>query len=90
MKLLLDESAPRRLASSFPTSFTVRTVQDKGWAGTGNGLLLSLAAGEDFDAFLTVDGAFISHRNVAEFSFDNNGSLVQVSGLNGPGHSISN
>ena len=35
-----------------------------------------------------VDGAFISHQNIAEFSFENNGSLVRVSGLSGPGHSI--
>ena len=43
MKLLLDESVPRRLASSFPEAFTLRTVQEMGWAGTGNGLLLSLS-----------------------------------------------
>ena len=64
MKLLLDESVPRRLASSFPTSFTVRTVQEMGWAGTGNGLLLSLAAGEDFDAFLSVDRGIEHQQNM--------------------------
>ena len=64
MKLLLDESVPRRLASSFPTSFIVRTVQQMGWAGTGNGLLLSLAAREDFDAFLTVDRGIEHQQNV--------------------------
>ncbi len=36
MKLLLDESVPRRLAGPFPAPFTVRTVQEMGWAGTGN------------------------------------------------------
>ena len=66
MKLLLDESVPRRLASSFPESFTVRTVQQMGWTGTGNGLLLSLAAGEDFDAFLTVDRGIEHQQNVNE------------------------
>ena len=35
-----------------------------------------------------VDGAFISHQNIIEFTFDNNGSRVSVSGLSGPGHSI--
>lgn len=35
-----------------------------------------------------VDGAFISHQNIVEFTFDNNGSPVRVSGLSGPGHSI--
>jgi len=64
MKLLLGESVPRRLASSFPTSFIVRTVQQMGWAGTGNGLVLSLAAGEDFDAFLTVDRGIEHQQNM--------------------------
>ena len=34
MKLLLDESVPRRLALSFPESFVLHTVQEMGWAGT--------------------------------------------------------
>ena len=37
-----------------------------GWAGTGNGLLLSLAAGEDFDAFLTVDRGIEHQQNVRD------------------------
>ena len=65
MKLLLDESVPRRLASSFPASFAVLTVQDMGWAGSGNGLLQSLAAGEGFDAFLTVDRGIEHQQNVS-------------------------
>ena len=66
MKLLHDESVPRRLASSFPESFTVRTVQQMGWEGTGNGLLLSLAAGAGFDAFLTVDRGIEHQQNVSD------------------------
>ena len=65
MKLLLDESVPRRLASSFPESFTMRTVQDMGWAGTANGLLLSLAAAEGFDALVTVDRGIEHQQNVS-------------------------
>ena len=65
MKLLLDESAPRRLALSFPESFTIRTVQDMGWAGTANGLLLSLAAAEGFDALVTVDRGIEHQQNVS-------------------------
>ena len=63
MKLLLDESVPRRLASSFPEAFTLHTVQQMGWAGTGNGLLLSLAAREGFDAFITVDRGIEHQQN---------------------------
>ena len=66
MKLLLDESVPRRLAASFPDSFTVRTVQQMGWAGTGNGLLLSLAAGRGFDALVTVDRGIEHQQNLGE------------------------
>ena len=68
MKLPLDESVPRRLASSSPTSFTVHTVQDMGWAGTGNGLLSSLAAGEGLDAFLTVDRGIAHQQNVSDLT----------------------
>ena len=64
MKLLLDESVPRRLAASFPASFTLRTVQEMGWAGVGNGLLLSLAAGEGFDAMITVDRGIEHQQNL--------------------------
>ncbi len=53
MRLLLDESLPRRFRHSL-SDHTVRTVVDMGWAGVKNGKLLALAANE-FDAFLTVD-----------------------------------
>ena len=64
MKLLLDESVPRRLAASFPAAFTVRTVQEMGWAGAGNGRLLALAAGEGFDALITVDRGIEHQQNI--------------------------
>ena len=66
MKLLLDESVPRRLASCFPESFTVRTVQDMGWAGTANGRLLTLAAAEDFDVLVTVDRGIEHQQNTSQ------------------------
>lgn len=49
MKVLLDESVPRRLASSIPDSFVTRTVQQMGWAGCGNGELLRLAVDQGFE-----------------------------------------
>ena len=64
MKLLLDESVPRRLAVSFPESFTVLTVQEMGWTGASNGDLLSLAASHDFDAFITVDRGIEHQQNL--------------------------
>ena len=64
MKLLLDESAPRRIASFFPPSFDVRTVQHMGWAGSENGDLLRLAADHGFQALVTVDRGFEYQQDV--------------------------
>ena len=66
MKLLLDESIPRRLAHSFPESCTVQTVQQMGWAGTGNGRLLSLAADQGFNALVTVDRGMEYQQNLRD------------------------
>ena len=66
MKLLLDESVPRRIVQSFPEWVTLRTVQEMGWAGTGNGLLLQLAATEGFDVLVTVDRGIEHQQNVRE------------------------
>lgn len=53
MRLLLDESLPRRFGRLL-TGHDVASVQRRGWAGISNGALLKLAAVE-FDAFLTAD-----------------------------------
>ena len=53
MRLLLDESVPRRLRSHLP-DHAVKTVVEMGWGGVKNGALLRLASGQ-FDAFITVD-----------------------------------
>ena len=53
MKLLLDESLPRRLKDEL-RDHEVVTVPEMGWAGKSNGELLKMASGQ-FDAFLTVD-----------------------------------
>lgn len=53
MRLLLDESLPRRLRDHLP-GHEVLTVIDAGWGGVKNGELLRLA-GSEFDAFITAD-----------------------------------
>ena len=63
MRLLLDESFPRRLGSRFPAIHEVRTVPEMGWAGTGNGALLRLAADGGFDALVTVDRGIAYQHN---------------------------
>lgn len=62
MRLLLDESVPRRLRRSLPTH-AVRTVGEMGWEGIKNGELLARAAVE-FDAFVTVDKNLEYQQNI--------------------------
>ena len=66
MRVLLDESVPRRLASAFPESFGTRTVQQMGWAGCTNGELLRLASDHGFDVLVTVDQGFAYQQNVRD------------------------
>jgi hypothetical protein len=62
MRLLLDESLPRRLRAYLP-GHSVKTVVDMGWRGYKNGRLLAAAAGE-FDAFITADKNLPYQRNL--------------------------
>lgn len=66
MKLLLDESVPRRLAAYIPEPFILHTVQEMGWTGAENGLLLSLAASREFSAVITVDRGIEHQQNANE------------------------
>lgn len=63
MKLLLDESIPKKLSSSFPARFTIQTVPQMGWAGTKNGELLQLAASNGFYALITADQGIEYQQN---------------------------
>ena len=63
MRLLLDESLPRRLRDHLP-DHEVSTVIDMGWGGTKNGELLRRAATE-FDAFITADKQLRHQQNLA-------------------------
>ena len=63
MRLLLDESVPRRLRRALPVH-TVKTAVEMGWGGVKNGALLAAAAAE-FDAFITVDKNLPYQQNVA-------------------------
>ena len=63
MRLLLDESVPRRLRRALP-AHTVKTAVEMGWSGVKNGKLLALAA-EEFEAFVTVDQNLPYQQNIA-------------------------
>ncbi|PYN87924.1 MAG: hypothetical protein DMD89_36365 [Candidatus Rokuibacteriota bacterium] len=62
MRVLLDESLPRRLARLLP-EHDVRTVAAMGWTGIPNGELLRLAGGS-FDAFVTADQNLEHQQNL--------------------------
>ena len=62
MKLLLDESLPRRLKDALEEHEVV-TVSERGWSGTSNGELLELA-GRDFDVFITADQGLPHQQNL--------------------------
>lgn len=55
MKILLDESVPRKLKFDFGENHEVRTVRDEGWLGKKNGNLLKLIIEHNFELFITVD-----------------------------------
>jgi hypothetical protein len=51
MKILLDESLPRKLKNDFGTEHEVWTVRDKGWLSKKNGELLKLMIADSFEVF---------------------------------------
>lgn len=55
MKILLDESLPRKLKDDFGTEHEVFTVKDKEWLGQKNGALLKLMIENELKIFVTVD-----------------------------------
>ena len=63
MRILLDESLPRRLRAELK-GHTVATVREAGWSSVSNGELLQLAAGR-FDVFLTADQNLQFQQNLA-------------------------
>jgi predicted nuclease of predicted toxin-antitoxin system len=67
VRILLDEQLPRQLAREFP-GHEVRTVQQQGWAGLGNGELLRRAAAGGFDVFVTADQNLQFQQNLARSS----------------------
>jgi predicted nuclease of predicted toxin-antitoxin system len=63
MRILLDESLPRRLKDELP-GHDVSTVVECGWSGAKNGKLLTLAA-VNFDIFITADQNLQYQQNLA-------------------------
>jgi len=66
MRLLLDESLPRKLKRRLAPHH-VRTVPEMGWGGRKNGELLRLAQ-DGFDVLVTADQSLPKQQNLRAFS----------------------
>ena len=67
MKLLLDESVPIRLATSFPDTFEIKTVVEMGWSGKENYDLYRLilaGVGDQAAADMALFRRIVNHRRV--------------------------
>ncbi|MDA2930489.1 DUF5615 family PIN-like protein [Acidobacteria bacterium AH-259-O06] len=77
MKVLLDESVPRRLKECLE-GHEVSTVRDEGWQTKDNGEVLQLASG-GFDVFVTADQNLEHQQNLAKYEI---GVVVLVASTN--------
>lgn len=68
MKILLDESLPRKLRFEFGPEHEVWTVRDKGWLSKKNGELLKLMTDDNFEIFVTVDRNLRYQQNLESLS----------------------
>jgi hypothetical protein len=66
VRLLLDESLPRRLGGLL-AGHEVVTVVEAGWSGLSNGRLLSVAQ-HQFDCLLTVDRSLVYQQALPRYS----------------------
>jgi len=64
MKILLDESLPRKLKNSCKEKHEVWTVRDKGWLSKKNGVLLKLMIDDAFHLFETADRNLQYQKNI--------------------------
>jgi hypothetical protein len=66
VKILLDECIDRKLASEFPSNYSIKTVHQMRWTGLKNGELLKQAELE-FDVFITVDRNLAFQQHLPKF-----------------------
>jgi hypothetical protein len=63
LRILVDESLPRRLAAEFE-EHSAATVRQQGWLGLSNGVLLRAAAAGGFQVMLTADRSLQFQQNL--------------------------
>lgn len=67
MKILLDESLPRKLKYEFESVHIVLSVKEQGWLGKKNGELLRLMSDNGFELFITVDKHLAYQQNLNSY-----------------------
>ena len=65
MKIILDESTPRKLRLLIDSSHFVVTMWFQGWSGLKNGALLAAAEEAGFNLFITADQELSYQQNLA-------------------------
>ena len=68
MRILLDESLPRKLKNNFGLEHEVYTVRDMQWLGKKNGELLELMINNGFELFVTVDRNLPYQQNLTKLN----------------------
>jgi len=63
LKILFDEGVPRQLRGLLP-GYQITLIQEVGWGGVKNGLLLQLAEQNGFEIFITSDQQLKSQQNL--------------------------
>lgn len=66
MKILFDENVPKKLKRDLH-DFSIFTVQELGWEGKDNGVLLEVMLSHDFDVLITGDKNMENQQNFEKY-----------------------
>ncbi len=76
MRVLLDECVPRPIKACLP-GHDVHTVQQAGWSGKRNGVLMQLLSEAQFAVLVTTDRSMPHQQNLANARF----AIIVLKGL---------
>ena len=68
MKILFDENVPKKLKRDLE-DFSIFTVQELGWEGKDNGVLLEAMLSDHFDVLITGDKNMENQQNFANIRY---------------------
>ncbi len=68
MRILIDENLPISFFSELLAEFETKTINELGWSGISNGVLLRRIEG-NFDVFVTGDKNMQFQQNIADRTY---------------------